>query len=229
MKPEIAIPEDLKSAILFGHADADGHLAAEQSRDWLVRRGMDVDVVVSSETWNYNFWKKLPHYELSRYGLVVVVDIAFRFRDPEESLSRLLSVADSEQHVKFVVIDHHPLLEPREPRENVQLVQVDDPYDCCLGEPNPELMQVAALCDGAPTFVQATETLKKRALGVKRAAADLHGVAGHRLLQLIRQRNWEFFEALSEEDSEMHRSTRGRRNSSSTSSPLLNYARNLPT
>ena len=227
LNPEIRLPTCQNSAILFGHADADGHLAAEQTRNWLVERGVSVETVVSSETRNYRFWEKLPKFDLSSYGIVVIVDIAFKFRDPNDSLARLLAVSDQQRHREFVVIDHHPLALPQEPRQNVQLIEVKDPYDCCLGDPDPELMQVAALCDGAPTAVRPTPLLRRRALGVKRAAADVGGVAGNRLLQLIRERRWDFFEALSEEDREMHRSSRGIRNRSAKSSPLLEYARSL--
>ena len=228
MKPQLTLPRSLTSAIIFGHADADGHLAAEQSREWLVRKRTECQYgLVSSETRNYRFWEKLPDFDLSSYGVVVVVDIAFRFRDPNDSLTRLLAVSDREPNKEFVVIDHHPLLLPEKARQNVQLIEVNDPYDCCLGEPDPELMEVAALCDGAPTGVQPTDLLKKRALGVKRAAADRNGVAGNRLLKLIRERRWDFFEALSEEGREMHKSPRGIRSASSKSSPLLEYAGSL--
>ena len=225
--PDITLPDDLDSALLFAHADADGHLAAEQSRDWLTQQGISVETIVSSDTRNYRFWEKLSNYDLSAYGMVVVVDIAFKFRDPADSLARLLDVSDSRPQTQFIVIDHHPLLVPDEPRRNLQLIEVEDPYDCCLGDPNPELMQVAALCDGAPTAVTSTELLRKRALGVKRAAADRNGVVGNRLLQLIRDRRWDFFEALSEEDREMHKSARGIRAASSKSSPLLDHAGSL--
>ena len=70
LKPEIRLPTCLSSAILFGHADADGRLAAEQSRDWLVQRGVSVETVVSSDTRNYRFWEKLPKFDLSSYGMV---------------------------------------------------------------------------------------------------------------------------------------------------------------
>ena len=222
---EIELPSSPRTAILFGHADADGHLAAEQSRDWLARRGIDVTTVVSPQTWDYRFWKRLTKIDLSNYELVVCVDIAFRFRSPSESLDDLLSVADRHPQKLFVVIDHHPLVQPQEPRRNLKLISVTDPYDCCLGVPSPELMQVAALCDGALTAVTPTPLLEKRVLGVKRAAADVNGVAGKILLELIRERRWEFFEALSEEDKEIHRSVRGRRRSNNNVSPLLECAR----
>ena len=225
LKPDISIPPSPGTAIVFGHADADGHLAAEQTRDYLVQRDLSVKTVVSSKTHNYRFWEKLPEFDLSDYELVIFVDIAFRFREPSESLARLLVVSDRQPHKQFIAIDHHPLVPPRNPRENVQLVEVSDPYDCCLGVPDPDRMQVAALCDGSPTRVTPTPLLRRRALGVKRAAADVGGVAGDRLLELIRERRWDFFEALADEDYEMHRSARGFRRLSNQTSPLLEYAR----
>ena len=226
LKLNISSPTSLNSAIVFGHADADGHLAAVQTRDYLIARGITVTTVVSSKTHNYRFWEKLPEFDLSNYELVVFVDIAFRFRDPSESLARLLNVSDRHAHKQFIAIDHHPLFPPQEPRGNVLLLEVSDPYECCLGVPDPDLMQVAALCDGSPTTVPPTPLLRKRALGVKRAAADVRGVAGDGLLELIGERRWDFFEALADEDHEMHRSVRGVRRRSSQSSPLLEDARN---
>ena len=225
LKSDLNIPTSLGPAIVFGHADADGHLAAEQTRDWLVRLGVDVTTIVSAETRNYRFWSKLPGFDLSNYGIVVFVDIAFDFKDRADSLARLLDVSDRHLQAQFIVVDHHPLARPRIPRQNVQLVEVVDPYDCCLGVPDSELMEVASLCDGAPTSVVPTPVLRKRALGVKRAAADTSGIAGDGLLQLIRERRWDFFEALADEDRQMHLSARGIRRSASTPSPLLEYAR----
>ncbi len=225
LKSDMNIPASITSAIVFGHADADGHLATEQTRDWLAHKGVDVTTVVSSETRNFRFWGKLSKFDLSVFEMVVFVDIAFNFRDPRDSLARLLEISDPQPEKHFIVIAHHSLAHPRRPRQNVQLLEVADPYECCLGVPTPELMQVAALCDGAPTSISPTPLLKKRALGVKRAAADVSGVAGAGLLELIKERRWDFFEALADEDREMHRSARGIRRRSGQPSPLLEYAR----
>ena len=226
LKSDIRISTSPGSAIVFGHADGDGHLAAEQSRDWLVQRGVNVTTVVSAETRNYMFWGRLQKFDLTAYELIVIVDIAFRFRDRGESLDRLMIVADQHPRKQFIAIDHHPFVHPQNPRQNILLIEVDDPYDCCLGSPDPELMQVAALCDGSPTAVAPTPLLRRRALGVKRAAADVSGIAGETLLKLIRQRRWDFFEALADEDKDMHRSARGMRRRASKASPLLEAARN---
>ena len=184
-------------------------MATEQTRYALEKRGVNVSTVVSPDTRNHMFWGKLPKFDLSRYGLVVFVDIAFKFRDPKDSLTRLLNISDQQPFKHFIVIDHHRLAHDQRPRTNVQLLEVSDPYDCCLDVPEPELMEVAALCDGSPTAVVSTPLLRKRALGVKRAAADVRGVAGYGLLELIRERRWDFFEALAGEDKERHRSARG--------------------
>lgn len=226
-KSDVSIPRSIKSAIVFGHADGDGHLAAIQTGEWLTRREVKVTTVVSPATRNYLFWGRLTKFDLSSYQLVVFVDIAFRFSDPSDSLTRLLNVSDEQPDKQFIAIDHHPFVYPESPRENVLLIEVTDPYDCCLGMPDPELMKVAALCDGSPTSVNPTPQLIKRALGVKRAAADVGGVAGDILLDLITARQWNFFEALADEDRDMHRSARGIRRRSSDTSPLLEHARSL--
>ena len=228
-KSQVRLQESIRSAIIFGHADGDGHLAAVQTREWLGQRGISATTVVSSETRNYLFWGRLEKFDLANFDLIVFVDIAFRFRDPKHSLDRLLEVSDRQLDKQFIAIDHHPFVHPQSRRDNVRLVDVDDPYNCCLGPPNPELMEVAAICDGSPTTVTPTLKLEKRALGVKRAAADIDGVAGNRLLRLIEERRWDFFEALADEDRELHRSARGIRRRSNDASPLLEYARNCLT
>ena len=220
--PDITVSDG--PAIVFGHADADGHLATEQTRQYLTERGLNVTTIVSTLTRNYRFWSKLSDFDLGEHGLVVFVDIAFSFRDPNDSLTQLLKVSDQHTHKRFVVIDHHPLIHPSIPRKNVSLIEVADPYDCCLGNPDPDIMRIAALCDGAPTRVTPSQLLRKRAIGVKRAAADVNGIAGKKLLDLIKERQWEFFEALADESSDMHRSVRGIRHTSNSLSPLLEYA-----
>ena len=196
LKSDISIPTSLGSAIVFGHADADGHLAAEQTRDYLVQRNLSVTTVVSSKTHNYRFWEKLSEFDLSDYELVIFVDIAFRFRDSSDSLARLLLVSDQQLHKQFIAIDHHPLVSPRRPRENVRLIEVSDPYHCCFGIPDPRSHASSCSVRRVPDRVTPTPLLRRRALGVKRAAADVGGVAGDRLLALIRERRWDFFEAL---------------------------------
>ena len=161
------------------------------------------------------------------HQLVVVVDIAFNFRDPLQSLKPVLRTVDNHPNTQFVVIDHHPLRQPKEPRSNLSLVEVDSAYECCFGHPSDELMVVAAICDRDEKVVRKriTPEFKKRAIGVRRAAADILGLAGFRLLNLIRRRQWEFFEALAEEPQKLHISARGRRKTTGPISPLLEAAK----
>lgn len=215
-------------AIVFGHADADGHLAAEQSRANLQAKGINVrKVVVSPETNSYRFWERaFPSLDFSRIQLVVAVDIAFSFRKPDRSLEALLQAVDNYPRTQFVVIDHHPLKQPANSRSNLTLIEVDSVYDCCFGTPSDELMAVAAICDGDGQTIRSRRSFEfeKRAIGVRRAAADMGGVAGPKLMGLLRLRQWDFFEALAEEPAEFHRQARGRRTANSLTSPLLKAA-----
>ena len=77
---------------------------------------MSVTTVVSPATSNYLFWGRLSGFDLEDYDLIVVVDIAFRFKNPHESLSKLLDVADQQPTKQFVAIDHHPFVRPEYPR-----------------------------------------------------------------------------------------------------------------
>lgn len=222
--------QNASPAIIFGHADADGHLAAEQTRTNLEAEGIEVsDIVITPETRNYRFWERtFPGLDFREFRLVVVVDIAFNFRNPTHSLDSLLQTVDRHPSTHVVVIDHHPLKRSARPRTNLTMVEVDSVYDCCLGAPSDELMVVAATCDGDAKAVKSrtSDRFIKRALGVRRAAADMQSMMGPRLLSLLRTRQWEFFESLAEEPAEFHRTVRGRRTSSSPKSPLLEAARN---
>lgn len=215
-------------AIVFGHADADGHLAAEQSRTNIEAQGIRVDeVVVGPETRNYSFWERsFPSYDFTGFRLVVVVDIAFRFKDPDQSLKAVLEVADRHLETQFVVIDHHPIKQPATLRSNLTLINADTVYQCCVGTPSEELMVVAAICDGDGKAVESrTKDIHvKLADGVRRAAADIGGVAGPKLLELLKRRQWDFFEHLADEPSDFHRRVRGRRTARSAASPLLKAA-----
>ena len=219
----------MPTAIVFGHADGDGHLAAEQSRTNLQANGINVSrVVVGPETRNYRFWEQtFSQWNFKGSQLVYVVDIAFSFRDPKRSLKTVVQVADDHPATQFVVIDHHPLKLPPRPRPNLKLVEVSSAYDCCVGTPSDDLMVVAAICDRDETSVRSrlTMLMKKRAIGVRRAAADTCGVAGPNLLMLLRDRRWDFFEALADEPADFHILARGRRRACSADSPMLEAAK----
>ena len=211
-------------ALVLGHADADGYLAAEQTRRNLTKANIRVSrVVVSRQTASFRFWEQsFPKMNLDEYHLVVSVDIAFSFKSPRDSLDAVIATCRSHPEILFIIIDHHPLLKPNRQPSNLRLIDVNSVYECCLGAPSSELMAVASICDGgvvvSPKHVRRRHL--KRALGLKRAVADSN-LAGDRLLALLRQRRWRILEALAEEPPEFHKIVRGRRSSLGFASPLL--------
>lgn len=216
------------TAVVFGHADADGHLAAEQSRRNLEAEGITVrETVVSQATRSHRFWEHgFPSYRLDGIALVVVVDIAFSFRSPESSLEALLEVVDSSPGTRFIVVDHHSLLRPISERPNLTLREATSVFDCCYGAPSEELMVPAAICDGDAAAVRPriNETFQKWAVGVRRAAADRTGLAGSKLMALLKGSRWDLLEALASEPKHLHSSVRGWRRASCLPSPALNAA-----
>ncbi len=218
-------------ALVFGHSDADGYLAAEQTRRNLKKAKVGVSrVVVSRETANYHFWEEsFSKMGFDEYRSVIAVDLAFSFKSPHESLQAVLTICRRYPATQFMIIDHHPLQTPRTPLANLSLISVKRVYDCCFGTPSDEFMAVASICDGgvivSPPYLRARHL--KRALGLKRAVADAN-LCGEKLLGLLRQRRWSFFEALAEEPPEFHRAFRGRRTSTSFASPLLTAIASSP-
>ena len=182
---------------------------------------------MSSETVNYRFWEKgFSDEDFGEFELVVVVDIAFRFKNPVQSLMAVLVVADAHPDTHFLIVDHHPLPSPDQPRPNLSLVETSNAYYCCVGTPSDELMVLAAICDGDGEAVRSrtSHAQEKRAAGVRRAAADMGGIAGPKLLGLLARRRWDFFEDLADEAPEFHKRVRGRRTTRSLTSPLLEAA-----
>ena len=139
----------------------------------------------------------------------------------------LLEGVDRHPSTHFIIIDHHPLKHPDRPRGNLTLIEVDSPYRCCVGRPSDGLMVVADLCDpgGKALSNNVSSDLHLRAIGVRRAAADIDGIAGYQLLQLLRDRRWDFFDALGRESSEYHLIARGRRRRNAPNSPILDGAK----
>lgn len=213
---------------LFGHADGDGHLAVEQSRVNLREKGVvQIRSVVSAATTGARFWERsFRETDFTAFDLVVVVDIAFKFKDPSLSFRAVEETVNRFPRSRFMIIDHHPLPADGEIPANLTLIEASSPYECCFGRPSDELMVVAALCHGDEKAVDGkiNGQAHARALGVRRAAADTHGVAGDGLLGLLRKRDWGFFERLAAEPLHLHQTARGRRKLACPPSPLLNLA-----
>ncbi len=203
------------SAVVFGHADGDGYLAAEVSRQNLIADGWIVsDVVVDpTKTPNYTFWENhFQQWDFSHTDLVVSVDIAFDFKNPTRSCEALSHRAWQFPDTRFLVIDHHPLTAGQWMPPNLNLVEADSAFRCCYGTPN-DLMVIAAICDNEMKSVRhlASDAHATLAKGVARAATDVNGVAGERLLGLIERQQWAWLFELGQEPADMHRTVRRKR------------------
>lgn len=217
-----------KRAIVFGHADGDGYLAAEVSRENLIADGWVVsDVVVDPQhTANYGFWlNHFQEWDFSQLDLVVVVDIAFDFDQPLRSCEALSHHAAQFPRTRFIVIDHHPLSAGGWLPSNVVLHESPSVYACCYGEPN-DLMVLASICDKDEEPVKDLISSAHRTLaeGVNRAARSKNGIAGQLLLSMLHNKEWAWFYTLGDEPKEFHRSYYGRRLENSKVSPALNTA-----
>ena len=218
----------MSKAIIFGHADGDGHLAAIQSAENLRAENIDVlEIIVDPvKTRNYKFWEDyFQNRDFKGADIVVIVDIMFHPTSPQRSYEALMSRLRLEQATKFIVIDHHPVHNIPKPPKNLTLNFVDDVFDCCYGEPS-ELMVLAAICDKDETAVESriTDVHRKRAAGIKRAVTDRYALAGGPTLRLIEDRAWSIFEQLADEPAAFHRTFYGNRVAKKPESPLLQLA-----
>jgi len=217
-----------KRALVFGHADGDGYLAAEVSRENLVEEGWIVDDVVvdPKKTGNYNFWNgHFLDWDFADVELVVTVDLAFNPKVPMQSCDSLSHHASEFPSTRFLIIDHHPLPSGDWLPENVTLVQTDSVYNCCYGAPN-DLMVVASICDKDEEPVGNLILPSHRILaeGINRAAADKKGVGGAKLVSILRNKEWAWVFALGTEPATSHRTYFGSRTGSSIPSAALEIA-----
>lgn len=214
-----------RRAILFGHADGDGYLAAEVSRENLVSQGWTVSDVIADplKTPNYRFWQgHFREWDFSYTDLVVTVDIAFDRKNPSISCQALADHANKFPDTRFLVIDHHELIAGDWLPSNVTLIESGSVYDCCYGDPN-DLMVIASICDKdeEPVKARITEGHRILAEGINRAARDKGGAAGDALMNMLAKKQWAAFIDLGLEPKDSHRSMYGSRISNSDPSPTL--------
>ncbi len=227
MWPEVAD----RNVLVVGHADADGHLAAEQSRTNLIRAGAAfcATIVDPKVTRNYRFWERnLPCLEFGCAEIVIFVDIMLNPSGPERSLTALADRANDERDRTFFLIDHHEMGTLPTLPENLQVHFSPTVFGCCYGRPS-ELMLIASICDRDEEPVRHKLSKKHRqlALGVTRAAADTNRLAGANLLALLQDRQWNLFESLANDTPEDHRRVRGVRPASYPASDALKKAREV--
>lgn len=203
-----------RSVLIVGHADADGHLAAEQSRRNALDMGATAcDVLVDPRiTAGRHMWRKhLPEIPVNGADTVIFVDLMFQPADPADSAEAIAELARQHADKTFIVIDHHPVFGLPSLPHNVSLWFTPAVYTCCFGIPGL-LMVIASVCDRdeGPVASMIDATTRRRALGMERAAADAD-LAGARLLRLLRDDRWDIIEAVAEEPRDVHRRVRGRR------------------
>lgn len=217
-----------RHVLIVGHADADGHLAAEQSRRNSLRSGASrcevfVDV---KRTANYRIWRNhLSEIPICSADTVVFVDLMFHPDDVVGSVNVLTELASENPEKQFIVIDHHPYSGLPALSVNLSIWFTSAVYTCCFGPPSA-LMVVAAICDRdeEPVVAMIDETMRRRALGMERAVAD-RTLAGNNLLRLLANDRWDLIEQLAKEPKDVHQRVRGRRHSRQPLSPGLERAR----
>jgi len=205
-----------QSVLVIGHADADGHLIAEQ-----VRRNLslidtfDVSVVVDpARTKDHKSWLKLDEItEIEAADIVFFVDLMFAPMSFDDEAKALVSFVNRHSDTQFFLIDHHPLpLRKLAAADNLRVMYRPDVFECAVG-PRSGMMVVAALCEGqgakvADIRMHAHDVL---ALGMRRAAALGGNLPGEKLLTLLQFDCWSGLARLGEDDRRHHFLPRGRR------------------
>jgi len=217
-----------RTVLIVGHADADGHLAAEQSRrNGLAAGAKTCDVFIHpTYTAGHRMWQThLDKIPLDGSDVVIFVDLMFRRDDIAGSVGALIDLVRSLPESTFMVIDHHPVGGLPALPENLSILLTPAVYTCCFGPPS-HLMVVASICDNdeAPVAAMIDQTARQRALGMTRAAAD-RNLVGAPLLRLLSGERWDLIERMAEEPAEIHRQVRGRRTAKQPASSALADAR----
>lgn len=205
-----------RQVLIVSHADADGHVIAEQvRRNLAVVPSFDISLVVDpARTKDHKTWTRLDSIpEIDMAEIVFFVDLMFAPSSFFVEANALVQFVSERPRKRFFLMDHHPLplrLLGRAP--NLRSVYRPDVLDCTLG-PASWLMIIAALLESQPTRAKEVKEPKHEvlAMGVRRAAAPGGPLAGDKLLALLRFDRWNDLEKLGQEDPARHRLPRGRR------------------
>jgi hypothetical protein len=216
----------MKTALVISHADADGHLIAEQVRRNLTgTQAFDVSVVVDPDrTKDHRAWMRLDEFpEISKAEYVFFMDLMFSPANFDDEAHCLVEFVEARPDQKFFLMDHHPLpLRRLAAAKNLRAIYRPDVFECALG-PRSGMMVVAAICESQSARVadiRRDEHLKI-ARGVHRAAAPGGALPGDKLLALLHDDRWEDLSELGEEGKEFHYLPRGRRPLGQAPSPTL--------
>jgi hypothetical protein len=222
----------MKQVLIVSHADADGHVIAEQ-----VRRNLsmvptfEVSTVVDPErTRDHRIWMNLERIsEIETSEIVFFVDLMFAPPSFIAEAEALVEFALERRTKEFFLLDHHPLPMKRLSRAwNLHSVYRPDVVDCTFGHAS-WLMVIAALLEKQPTRIVANAEQELLAKGVKRAAAIGGPLAGDKLLALMRFERWSELSELGRDDAAYHRLPRGRRPANYPLSDLMQQLDRLAT
>ncbi|HEY1692276.1 MAG TPA: hypothetical protein VGG39_08940 [Polyangiaceae bacterium] len=206
-----------RQVLVVGHADADGHIIAEQVRRNLETiTSFEVTAVVDPKrTPDHKAWLHLDAItEVEKAEIVLFVDLMFGTHSFAAEADALVSFARQRKEKRFFVIDHHPLpLRRLGEAPNLRAVYHEDVMDCTVGTPS-QMMIIAALCE-LPQATRAQglrrpidEDIRK---GMKRASARNGTLSGARLLALLHFNQWRKLAELGREDNAKHPLARGLR------------------
>ncbi|HET7084424.1 MAG TPA: hypothetical protein VFI23_06615 [Rhizomicrobium sp.] len=215
-----------QSVLVVGHADADGHLIAEQvRRNLALIPNFEVTAVVDPDrTKDHKAWTKLDSLtEIEDADWVFFVDMMFAPSSFVEEAGALVEFVEDRKDKRFFLIDHHPLpLRRLAEADNLRVMYRPEVFDCAIG-PRSGMMVVAAICEGQKANVaEIKEPVHDvMATAVRRAAALGGPLPGEKLSALIRSDRWADLLELGQEDKELHRLPRGRRSLKSAQSKAL--------
>lgn len=225
----------VKRVAILGHADADGHLIAEQVRRNLSHiPAFDISLVVDPmRTKDHRTWLNLDSFSdlLNSCQLVFFVDMMFAPSSFVEEAAALVKFANDRPATRFFLIDHHPLpLRRLAQAANLRALYRQDVLDCRLGR-SSGMMLLAALLESQPTRARAMKQPIHDVLarGVRRAAAPGGPLPGEKLMALLRFDRWSELAELGRDDAAFHRLHRGFRAKGSPISTTLERLDRLAT
>jgi len=215
----------VKPVLIVSHADADGHVIAEQMRRNLAMvPAFNVSTVVDpARTRDHRTWMRLGEIrEIDASEIIFFVDLMFAPASFIAEADALSTFAMERPATRFFVLDHHPLpLERLRRAPNLGAAYRSDVVDCTFGRAS-SLMVIAALLEKQPTRVSAeSEDQKLLAEGIRRAAAIGGPLPGEKLLALIRFECWDELIELGRDDPSFHRLPRGFRPARAKMSKIL--------
>jgi hypothetical protein len=213
-----------RNVLIVSHADADGHVIAEQVRRNLATVGsFSLSTVVDpARTKDHKTWLHLDAIkEIEQNDIVLFVDLMFAPASFDSEADALVRFATAHPNKWFVVLDHHPVPARRLGGvRNLRALYRPDVIDCTIGT-SSRMMMIAALCEKQETRAEKRRDYQVLARGIHRAAAVGGTLPGEKLLALIRFGYWAQLAQLGSEDVSEHPMPRGRRRPGFPPSPAL--------